>query len=155
MQAARLLQGFSSTNTDVADAINLRAAAEQNQLYNQALLDQLNAVRSASSLFPNQQRHDLLSTQGATHSLRSPQDYLGLAASSSHLIGIPSNASASLYAAGLGNPVTSGGNSALTRRYLQLLQNRQDAANSAQLAEAGVPGDVASLLRSRPNDRQE
>jgi len=156
VQAARLLQGFPSANSDVADAMALRAAAEQSQLYNQALLDQINTARAASTLFPNQQRHDLFSTQGSTRQLRTPQDYLGLTGSAGHLAGLsPSNANASLYAAGLGNSVRGDNNSALTRQYLELLQNRQDAASALQRAEARAPGDAASLFRGRPNDRQD
>lgn len=155
IQAARLLQGFPSSNSDVADVIALRAAAERNQMYNRALLEQLNNTRAASTLVPNQQYQDLLSAQGAMQRLRSQQqDYLGLAGSANPLAGlVPSSGNPSLFAAGLGHSVS--GNSALTRQYLQLLQSRQDAATAAQLAEAKASGDAASLLRGKPKDQQQ
>jgi len=56
-----------------------------------------------------------------------------------------------LCVAGLSDPVA-GDSSSLKHQFLELLQNRQDAATTLHLAEARVAGGAASLVRGRPND---
>lgn len=154
-----MVPGFSSTNSD---AFALRAAAESNRFYSQALSNQLSNARSSAGLLSNAPR-EMLGLSGSLN-LRPPYDLLGftggahLAASGgvneAHLAG-----NASLFASGLaspGNPnlMNAGvGSSALTRHYLQLLQDRQDAANFAQLTGARQQGDASSQYPGSSNER--
>jgi hypothetical protein len=145
-----MVPGLSSANSD---AYALRAVAESSQLYGQSLLDRLSGVRSSTGL------NDLFGLPGSLL-LRPPSDLQGIATGayrpSIGMGGIESAmpGSAALFATGLasaGNPnmMNAGvGSSALTRHYLQLLQDRQDAANFAQLTGARSQGDASSQYPS-------
>jgi hypothetical protein len=149
--------GPSSTNTEI---LALRAGAES---YSQAFLDQLSTgIRTSAGLFP-QTSHEMLGLQRALNP-RAPNDLIagiagGVQFPSNSVGGSGANLSgsiAALLASGFApagqhpNMMNAGASSsAVTRHYLQLLQDRQDAANLAQLTSGTMPkGNVASQYLS-------
>jgi hypothetical protein len=144
-----------------SDAFALQAAAASSQYYSQALLDRLTNVGASASFLPPATREML----GLSNSLnlRPPNDLLGFAHGAflaSSAAGSEANlsSSASLFASGLSsagntNLINAGvGASALTRHYLQLLQDRQDAANYAQYTGGRPQGDNGSQYPNRDNE---